>query len=458
MRDERAHHADPFPPHRPPCQNLTKAATARGRNSPYRTLLILLPQQAARKNNEQEPPMRKVLLASVAVAALLAGPMAVAQNSPSQQSPAATSDQPASKAQQREPKAKSRDDMGAPKAGQSTQQERRDKGNMSGEGRQTTGQGAAGSEDRSKSGQKSGAQDMKKSGAKDMEKGTTGSSQNLPDDKSKAGQKAGTSGKKETTGQSSGTPGAPQGKDRSTTGQSQSEQPARGERGKRGNEPAAQQGQTAPSGTTQGNQPGSNRGSGTSQSSTTTQGSNAAGKPEVQSKFNQVIEKQKFSNTNVNVDVSVGSSLPRSVRVVDVPPDIVRINPEFRGKKFTVVRDEIVIIEPSTHKVISVIPRSGRATTGTSTSVRQNTSSKLQLAPEKRRFPRAPAITEEAAPRCSDVQLSVGTEVSRSIRLNPFPEEVVREVPQIRAYQFCIQDNDVVLVDPGEHRIVEIID
>jgi len=372
--------------------------------------------------------------------------MAVAQNSPSQQSPAATSDQPASKAQQREPKAKSRDDMGAPKAGQSAQQERRDKGNMSGEGRQTTGQGAAGSEDRSKSGQKSGAQDMKKSGAKDMEKGMTG-------------QSSGTSGT-QPEGQKSGAQpkasSSPQGKDRSTTGQS--EQPARGERGKRGNEPAAQQGQrNAPSGTA-GGQAGSSRGSGTSQTSTRTQGSNAAATPEVQSKFNQVIERQKFSNTSVNVDVSVGSSLPRSVRVFDVPSDIVRINPEFRGKKFTVVRDEIVIIEPSTHKVISVIPRSGRATTGTSTSVRQTTSSKLQLAPEKRRLIRETVIKEQAAPRCSDVQLSVGTEVSRSIRLNPFPEEVVREVPQIRSYQFCIKDNDVVLVDPGEHRIVEVID
>ena len=409
--------------------------------------------------------MRKVLLASVAVAALLAGPMAVAQNSPSQQSPAATSDQPASKAQQREPKTKGRDDMGAPKAGQSAQ-EHRDKGSMSGEGRQTTGQGAAGSEDRSKSGQKSGAQDMKKSGTEDMKKGTTGTSQNLPDDKSKPGQKAGASGKKETTGQSqpegqkSGAQpkasSSPQGKDRSTTGQSQSDQPARGERGKHGNEPAAQQGQTAPSGTTQGNQAGSNRGSGTSQSSTTTQGSNVAATPEVQSKFNQMIERQKVSSTNVNVDVSVGRSLPSSVRVYDVPSDIVQIHPDFRGKKFTVVRDEIVIIEPSTHKVVSVIPRSGRGTSGTTTSVQS--SSRLQLAPEKRRIIRETVLKEQSVPRCSDVQLSVGTEVSRSIRLNPFPEEVVREVPQIRSYQFCIKDNDVVLVDPGEHRVVEVID
>jgi len=121
-----------------------------------------------------------------------------------------------------------------------------------------------------------------------------------------------------------------------------------------------------------------------------------------------------------------------------------------------VVRDEIVIIEPSTHKVVTVIQRSGRSTTGAAPST--TSSSRLQLAPEKRRMIRETVIKEQAAPRCSDVQMQVGTEVSRSIRLNPFPEEVVREVPEIRSYQFCIKDNDVVLVDPGEHRIIEVLD
>jgi hypothetical protein len=31
-------------------------------------------------------------------------------------------------------------------------------------------------------------------------------------------------------------------------------------------------------------------------------------------------------------------------------------------------------------------------------------------------------------------------------------------VPEIRSYEFCIKDNDVVLVDPGEHRIIDVID
>jgi len=176
-------------------------------------------------------------------------------------------------------------------------------------------------------------------------------------------------------------------------------------------------------------------------------------------RINEVIARERVNSvTNVNFSVSVGSTIPRSVHVFDVPREIVTINPEFRGKKFVVVRDEIVIVEPSTHKIVSVIPRSGRGTSGTTGSVQQTTSSKLQLAPEKRRIIRETVIKEQAAPRCADLTLSVGAEVPRTIQINPLPDVVLREVPEIRSYEFCIKDNDVVLVDPGEHRIVEVID
>ncbi|MFL5067197.1 MAG: DUF1236 domain-containing protein, partial [Xanthobacteraceae bacterium] len=180
---------------------------------------------------------------------------------------------------------------------------------------------------------------------------------------------------------------------------------------------------------------------------------------EQQTKFNQVIEKQKVQSvTNVNFSVSVGSTVPTSVRFHDVPRDIVTINPEFRGKKFVVVRDEIVIVEPRTHKIVSVIPRSARGTTGTATSTRQTTSSKLNLAPEKRRVIRETVIKEQAAPRCADLQISVGAEVPRSLQLRPLPDVVVTEVPEIRSYDFCIKGDDVVLIDPSDYRIVEVID
>src|SRR5258708_6285187 len=123
--------------------------------------------------------MRKLLLTSVAVTALLAGPtVANAQTRSEQQPPAASTDQQAPKAQTGEPKARARDDMGAPKAGQAAQPERRGTSGSAQPSPTTeraknkpdaTGQGAARPEDRSKGAQKSGGSDMKKD--------TTGSSQ-----------------------------------------------------------------------------------------------------------------------------------------------------------------------------------------------------------------------------------------------------------------------------------------
>ena len=214
-----------------------------------------------------------------------------------------------------------------------------------------------------------------------------------------------------------------------------------------------QSGQGAPSGRSEQDQAGSRR---------DTQGSTSSSvsvTQEQQTKITEVISKQKVQPvTNVNFSVSVGAPVPRSVRAYDLPREIVQINPEFRGKKFVVVHDEIVIIEPRTYKVVAVIPRSGRSTTGTSTSVRQTTSSKLQLAPEKRRIIKEIVLKERQMPRCEDVRLSVGEELPRTIEVRTFSDEIVREVPEIRSYRFCVKDSEVILVDPTEYRIVEVID
>jgi len=58
---------------------------------------------------------------------------------------------------------------------------------------------------------------------------------------------------------------------------------------------------------------------------------------------------------NVNFALSVGTVVPASVRIVDVDPAFVEIFPQFRGHKFFVVRDDIVIIDKS-RKVVSVVP------------------------------------------------------------------------------------------------------
>jgi hypothetical protein len=63
----------------------------------------------------------------------------------------------------------------------------------------------------------------------------------------------------------------------------------------------------------------------------------------------------RFSG-NVNFNVSVGTRVPRSVHVVVLPEEIVRIIPEYRGYDYFLIGDEIVIVDPRTLEIVAVIP------------------------------------------------------------------------------------------------------
>jgi len=60
--------------------------------------------------------------------------------------------------------------------------------------------------------------------------------------------------------------------------------------------------------------------------------------------------------SNVNFNIRVGAVVPRSVRFVTVPEDIVRIYPRFRRHRILIVSDEILIIDPVTYEIVAVLP------------------------------------------------------------------------------------------------------
>ncbi len=57
----------------------------------------------------------------------------------------------------------------------------------------------------------------------------------------------------------------------------------------------------------------------------------------------------------VNFDVHVGTVVPRSVHVVEVPPTLIDIHPEWRGYRYFVVHDQIVIVEPDSLRIVAVL-------------------------------------------------------------------------------------------------------
>src|SRR5215510_13995943 len=133
-----------------------------------------------------------------------------------------------------------------------------------------------------------------------------------------------------------------------TTGQAQREQgkqaePKTDQQGRQGQ----QQGQTGQQPGRQGQQQG--------------QTGQQQGSVQLTTEQRTQIREQVFSQSNVpradnvNISVRVGTTVPTSVRVVEVPDVLIRIHPEWRSHRYFVVRDEIVIVDNS-HRIVSVLP------------------------------------------------------------------------------------------------------
>ena len=70
-----------------------------------------------------------------------------------------------------------------------------------------------------------------------------------------------------------------------------------------------------------------------------------------------VISRERITPiTNVNFSISVGTVVPRAVSLHTVSAAIVDIVPQYRGYSYFVTRDQIVIVEPSTYKIVTVVP------------------------------------------------------------------------------------------------------
>ncbi len=59
--------------------------------------------------------------------------------------------------------------------------------------------------------------------------------------------------------------------------------------------------------------------------------------------------------TNVNFTISVGTVVPRTVRLAPISPVLVEVHPAWRGYMYFVVGDEIIVVEPRTLQIVAVL-------------------------------------------------------------------------------------------------------
>ncbi|HEY6381433.1 MAG TPA: DUF1236 domain-containing protein [Pseudolabrys sp.] len=61
-------------------------------------------------------------------------------------------------------------------------------------------------------------------------------------------------------------------------------------------------------------------------------------------------------------------------------------------------------------------------------------------------------------PTKTSTQPSVGDPLPQDVTLRSMPNEIGRKVPQIRAHRFVITPDQIVIVDPKDNRVAELID
>lgn len=155
--------------------------------------------------------------------------------------------------------------------------------------------------------------------------------------------------------------------------------------------------------------------------------------------------------TNVNFDIRVGARVPRNVTLVELPPDVIRVVPEYRGFRYVVVEDEIVIINPRTFMVVAVVDSGGRAASRGGSSGQRQVG--LTLTPDQRRFlvthiERRPAVSLGIG------NVTIGMRVPETVELRPVPEVVIERIPDLRQYRYFVFEDEVAIVDPRSSEVV----
>jgi Protein of unknown function (DUF1236) len=79
--------------------------------------------------------------------------------------------------------------------------------------------------------------------------------------------------------------------------------------------------------------------------------------PEQRTKIRETVFKEKNAPRVSKVDFSlnVGTPVPRTMHVIDIPQMIVDIHPEWRGYRYFIVNEELVVVDPDTLRIVAII-------------------------------------------------------------------------------------------------------
>jgi hypothetical protein len=161
--------------------------------------------------------------------------------------------------------------------------------------------------------------------------------------------------------------------------------------------------------------------------------------------------------TNVDVNIFIGTRVPRSWAFAPVPIAVIEVVPEYRGYVFAYVEDEYVICDPDTYEVVAVLPASGSGGTyaGREGGGTVKCPTDLVLSDEDREeIIKSIEMTDDV----SISGVSVGWSVPSDIELRPFPPRVVERTSGLGACRYFVTDDQIAIVDPDQDEVVLMIE
>jgi hypothetical protein len=185
------------------------------------------------------------------------------------------------------------------------------------------------------------------------------------------------------------------------------------------------------------------------------------------------------NRTDVSIDYTVGRPISDRVRLAPLPPEIIDESPQLRGYEYTVVEDEVVVVDPRTREVVEVIGndsgsvgRSGGYAEETQTgTVRQGGGREVTTLEGRAPAPggKLPQLTLSASDRefirdevlrlrnAAMLNITTGEQIPDQVPIQPIPDEIASQVPAIQQFDYFVTNERVVLVDPNSRSIVDVI-
>lgn len=171
-----------------------------------------------------------------------------------------------------------------------------------------------------------------------------------------------------------------------------------------------------------------------------------------QTEVRNALANERVQNIDrADFSVTTGTIVPGYVSIQPLPDRIAGIVPEYRGYDYAMVRNDIVIIEPRTRRIVTVMKGQGRIE-GRSAVGAPHT--RLNLTSRQRQL-----IRQDLASRGTAIheQFQLGQSVPEDVSFSTMPGTIVTEIPELRPYSYFATDDGIVLVEPDTREIVEIV-